>query len=455
MRTSPRTFPLIPRFATAARPGLNPAERVLSLFTRVEQGEGRGALLLAANVFLVLVACYLLKVVREALVLSESGAEVKSLATAGQAVALFMLMPLYAVWSRGRDRLRLVQGVTLFFVSHLAIFAALGGAGVRVGVAFFIWQGVFNLFVVAQFWAFAAELYRVESGQRLFAVIVGGASLGAFTGAQLAGRLDGMLGPWGLMGLAGCVLIGTMGLLAEAARSVPASSARESRRETKAPRDGSCGFRLVLADGYLRLIALFVVLLNLIHSTGEYVLGRLLIQHAATAVEAGRAASEQQAIGAFFAEYLSWMCVLNIAIQLLLVSRVIRLAGVAGALVVMPLVLALGYGLIGFIPVFSLVAVVQLTGSSLNYSVQNTARQALFLPVDGAARFQGKTAIETFFWRAGDLLQAGVVAGGNYLLGFGTAQFALFNAGLAIVWLITALLIGRRYRQLVRKEGSS
>lgn len=455
MHSSPRTTSPNFRSVASTHPSLSPLERVLSLFTRIESGEGRGAILLAVNVFLVLVACYLLKVVREALVLTEGGAEVKSLATAGQAIALLLLMPLYAAWSRGRDRLRLVQGVTVFFVSHLAIFAVMGATGVPVGVAFFVWQGVFNLFVVAQFWAFAAEIYRVESGQRLFALIVGGASLGAFTGAQLAGRLDGLLGPWLLMGLAGCVLMGTMGLLAEAARSVPAHAARDPDPERTMPRDRTCGLRAVFSDGYLRLIALFVVLLNLIHSTGEYVLGKLILVHASDAVEAGRAASEQEAIGAFFSEYLSWMCVLNIAIQLLLVSRVIRVAGVAGALLVLPVVAAFGYGLIAFIPIFSLVAVVQLTGSSLNYSIQNTARQALFLPVDGTARFQGKTAIETLFWRAGDLLQAGVVAAGVYLLDFGTTQFALFNAVLAVGWIATAVLIGRRYRQLVKLEASS
>ncbi len=455
MRSISKTMSIVTRSVATTHPSLNPLERVLSLFTRIESGEGRGAMLLAVNVFLVLVACYLLKVVREALILTEGGAEVRSLATAGQAIALLLLMPLYAAWSQGRDRLRLVQGITLFFVSHLALFAVMGAMGVPVGIVFFIWQGVFNLFVVAQFWAFAAELYRVESGQRLFALIVGGASLGAFTGAPLAGRLDGLLGPWAVMGLAGCVLMGTMGLMAEAARSVPAHAAREADSDSTMPRDRTCGLRAVLSDGYLRLIALFVVLLNLIHSTGEYMLGRLVMVHASDAVEAGRAASEQAAIGAFFSEYLSWMCVLNIAIQLLLVSRVIRVAGVAGALVVLPVVAALGYGLIAFIPVFSLVAVVQLTGSSLNYSIQNTARQALFLPVDGTARFQGKTAIETLFWRAGDLLQAGVVAGGVYLLDFGSTQFALFNAVLAVGWIATAVLIGRRYRKLIRPEASS
>lgn len=436
--------------ARAADLELSPLERVLSWFTPVRSGEGRGAMLLAANVFLLLVAYYLLKPVREALVLTEGGPEVKALATAGQALALFVLIPAYAAWSRGRDRLRLVQGVTLFFVSHLAVFALLGMSGVRIGIVFFIWIGVFNLFVVAQFWAFAAELYRVDSGQRLFALIMAGAALGAFTGSQLSAQLAGPLGPWTLMGLAGCTLLSTLGLMSRAARSVPPASARHAGSAPAAAEDRSCGFRAVLADGYLRLIAVFVVLLNLIHTSGVYVLDKFVMTYAAEAVEAGRAATQGAAISAFYGEFNGWMCVLNITLQLLLVSRVIRTAGVGGALLLLPLVAAAGYGLIAFVPVFSLIAVIQLATSSLNYSVQNTARQALFLPVDGTARFQGKTAIETFFWRLGDLLAAGVIAAGYYVFEIGTTGFAVFNTVLAVFWIATAVLIGRHYERLVQ-----
>jgi len=446
-------LPSLQRFNVLAAPAgtLSPFERVLGLFTQVHGGEGRGAALLATNVFLLMLAGYLLKPVREALVLIEGGAEIRSLAAAGQAVAFFALMPAYAVWSRGRDRLRLVQGVTLFFVGQLAVFAALGMSGVHVGVAFFVWQGVFNVFIVAQFWAFAAEIYHVESGQRLFAVIMVGASLGALTGARVAGTLMGTLGPWGLMGLAGLATLATLGLLSSAARSVPADSARASA-PVESVHDRSCGFRAVLSDGYLRLIAVFVVLLNLIQSTGDYVLAKLVIQFADQAVAAGSELTRQALIGDFYARFYGWMCVLNIALQLLLVSRIIRRAGVSGALLLAPLAAVIGFGLISATPVFAIVAVGQLSAISLNYSVQNTARQALFLPVDGTARFQGKTAIETFFWRFGDLLGAGVVYGGAFLLQFGTSQFALFNTALALAWFAVALRIGRRYQALLQTE---
>ena len=140
-------------------------DRSLSLITEVRAGEGTSALLLAANVFCLLAFYSVLKVVRESLILSEGGAEVKSYSAAGQALLLLAIVPAYGAVASRVNRLRLVCGVTLFFASHLVIFYLLGAAGVRVGVAFFLWIGIFNLVVIAQFWAFANDLYGTERGK--------------------------------------------------------------------------------------------------------------------------------------------------------------------------------------------------------------------------------------------------------------------------------------------------
>ncbi len=97
--------------------GAGLADRALSPFTKVESGEGIGALLLAANVFLLLTAYYILKTVREALILADGGAEVKAYASAGQAALLLLVIPAYA-WVAGRfTRFKLVAAVMLFFLS--------------------------------------------------------------------------------------------------------------------------------------------------------------------------------------------------------------------------------------------------------------------------------------------------------------------------------------------------
>ena len=101
-------------------------ERAFSLVTDVRAGEGVSALLLAANVFYLLAFYQVLKIVREALILSESGAVVASYASAGKAAILFVFVPAYSAFAARVNRVRLISGVTLFFASHLLIFYVLG-----------------------------------------------------------------------------------------------------------------------------------------------------------------------------------------------------------------------------------------------------------------------------------------------------------------------------------------
>ncbi|MFC1696633.1 ATP translocase, partial [Pseudomonadota bacterium] len=85
--------------------------------------------------------------------------------------------------------------------------------------------------------------------------------------------------------------------------------------------------------------------------------------------------------------------------------------------------------------------------NSTDYSLMNTTRHALYLPLPVAHKYEGKTTIEAFFWRFGDLAQAGAIYAGLNWFGFGIAQFAAINMLLALVWLAVAWQVGRIYRE--------
>jgi AAA family ATP:ADP antiporter len=189
-------------------------DRSLSIVTDVRAGEGVSALLLAANVFYLLAFYSVLKVVRDALILSESGAVVASYAAAGQALLLLGFVPAYGAFASRVNRVWLISGVTLFFASHLLVFYALGSAGVRIGLAFFLWIGVFNMVAVAQVWAFANDVYSSERGKRLFPLVGVGATLGALAGSGLTAVAFGGIGPYRLM------LIAAVGLLVPVALTI-------------------------------------------------------------------------------------------------------------------------------------------------------------------------------------------------------------------------------------------
>jgi len=425
-------------------------DRTLSIVTDVRAGEGGTALLLAFNVFCLLAFYYVLKTVRESLILSEGGAEVKSYSAAGQALLLVAFVPAYGAIASRFNRMRLISGVTLFFASHLVVFYLLGMAGVHIGIAFFLWIGIFNLVVIAQFWAFATDLYSRERGQRLFPLIGLGSSLGAWVGAELASVLFVQLGPYRLMlfsavGLALCILL-TLSAERRERGSV-------QTKEAEAPIGKAGGFQLVLSNRYLLLIALLMVLLNVVNTIGEFLLGKLVVANAASAVAAGTASglTTEAIIGQFYGSFFGWVNLCGFLFQLLIVSRVFKWVGVRGALFVLPCIAFFSYGMLAVLPILAIVRVAKILENSTDYSIQNTARQALFLPTSREAKYKAKQAIDSFFWRAGDVLQAVVVLIGT-ALAFQTRHYAILNLAFVCVWLGLVVAIGREHKKLVPAE---
>jgi len=433
--------------------GLSRFERLLTLVTRVRPGEGRSAFLFFLHGFLLLFSYQVVKALREAFMLTKFPAEVRAYAVALIALILMLLVPMYAAVRRRLDGERLLRAVTAFFAANLLLFWAAAVAGLPIAFPFFIWVSIFGVMVIAQLWAFAADSFNLKSGQRLFPVIMLGANLGALAGAKSAQVAVAALTPVGLMLVATLLLLSTLALASPERRAVPAGS-RPVVAEHGAPVPRLLGgIGLVLRDRYLLLIALLVVLLNWINTTGEFILADFVQRDAARRVaESGGALDAGALITAFYGDFQFWVTLVGLGIQLFLVARIYRVVGVRGALIVHPVVVALGYGLIAlspvlgaFVPVFTLIRLVKIAENSIDYSLMNTTRHALFLPVDRDSKYEGKTAIDSFFWRFGDLVQAGVVFVGLNWLGWGAQQFAALSLLLALAWVGLAIAIGREF----------
>jgi AAA family ATP:ADP antiporter len=424
-------------------------DRSLGLFTEVKGGEGGDALLLALNVFLLLAAYYILKAVREALVLSQLGAEIKAYLSAGQALLFLLIVPAYGAFASKVNRIRLITWVTLFFISNIVIFWILGASGARVGMAFFIWVGIFNVLVIAQFWAFANDIYDEAQGKRLFPIVGVGASVGAVVGAGLAERLFSIFGAYRLMALAGFLLLVCIVISHWVNRRSGRKQGSAQAQVAKQPLGKEGGFQLIRRQRYLLLIATLLVLLNVVNTTGEYLMGRLLVGKAENLVAAGAlAASQKEAfIGEFFGDFYTWQNVVGMLFQMFLVSRVFKYIGVRGALFILPC-LALGsYGLVIALPALGVVRVAKVLENGTDYSIQNTTRHALFLPTSREAKYKAQAAIETFFWRAGDVLSALMVFVG-VRMAFGVSNYATVNVVLVLLWLVVAAGIFREHRKL-------
>lgn len=421
-------------------------ERVLNLFTRMRPGEGRSVLFFFVQGFLFLFAYYIVKALRAALILTEFGAEGKAYATAVMAAILMVLLPLYSALRRRVDGIPLTKAVTWLFIVSTVMFAVLTRTSLHIGYAFFVWAGLFGVALVGHFWAFAADTFNLKSGQRLFPLIMMGGSLGAIAGAQAAKWSVEALTPMGLLLLAAGMLAATLALPGAAHDAVPAGSRSIpiEPHERPVPRILG-GFSTVFHDRYLLLIALLVVVLTWLNSTGEFVLDSIVVQHVNARLAADSSLSASVLFTEFYADFIFYYTVLGLLIQAFVVSHVYRWVGVRGALLISPIIAAVSYGIVVFVPVFALIRLVKILDNGLDYSLTNTTRQALFLPVSRAAKYDGKMTIDTFFFRFGDLLQALVVYLGLNYWALETADFAMFNLVIALIWLGIAWAIGHEY----------
>jgi AAA family ATP:ADP antiporter len=415
--------------------------KALRPFTRVKPGEAATVLLMGLSAFLLMSAYYLLKTVREPLILLQGGAEVKLYARASQAIVMVGFVYVYGELARRVGRRKLLVIVFLFFLTNLAAFAILARTHLAIGLPFFLWLGVFSYTIVAQFWGLAADIYDEEQGKRLFPIIGAGSSIGAIVGSRFAKALMPLGAPT-LMGTALVILIACVAVIVLVERRVAPAAVPTDKKTPEAPLSTEGVFHLLARDRFLLVIAGMVVLLNWVNSSGEYLLDRTLVVAANDAAAHG--ASAETYIGTFKADYYAWYNAIGVVLELFVVSRVLRVVGTRKALYVMPVFALMAYSTAAVFPVLAVMRLVKIGENGLQYSLQDTTRHALFLVTSRAEKFIGKTAVDTIAVRIGSVFSALVVFVGTRY-GWSTARFATLDAVLVVGWLAFVVAIGREH----------
>ena len=446
---------------TVAHARKSPLDRLLSLGADVRAGEGGTALLLALNGFLVLAAYYCIRPLRAALLLPVEiqvpggpllkGAEITAYLGAVLAGLFLVIVPLYSTLATRVNRIRLLLSVTTFFIVTLLGFFAIATSGAfptAVGILFYLWASVFNLMVIAQFWSFANDLYTPEQGKRLFAIVGFGGSVGAVSGALITSRLAVRFGGTRMMIVAAvmltvCLLLTY--LIHQRDRRKPAASGTHMEAEKSI--GGKGGFRLVLGSSYLLAIGLLTLTVQLVNTNGNYILNETVAGMAEAAARSG-SQNEADTILATMAGVDLWQNLLAMLIQFFLVSRIFKFLGVGGALFVLPVIAFGSYSLFAFAPVLSMIRIAKITENATDYSLQNTVRRALFLPTSRDAKYKALQAVETFFWRAGDLVSSIAVLVFITFLQVSVQSFAFVNIMAIGAWLALAAFLARQNRRL-------
>jgi AAA family ATP:ADP antiporter len=434
-------------------------------------------MLLFINVFLILCAYYFIKPLRESWIAVSDVAglskmEVKAYSSFGQSLLLAFIVSGYGRLSARWPRGTLITRCTLACMACLVVFwllqpgfllANLPGSG----IAFYLWVGMFGVFIVAQFWAFAADLYADERGGRLLPLIGIGATAGAATGSLLTELL--VTSHWfdsGSLLLLATIPLGASIVLSRSADARgPMGTPRHERVRPTTPAaagDGPGALAFVIRHRYLLAAALVALLTNWVNTNGENLLFRV-VQDALEHERAARGITDQAAIiafvragtAAFYGNYYFWVNVCALLLQALVASRLLAYGGFGAIFLLLPVIALVSYSAMAFLPVLAMVRVMKVAENSVDYSINNTARQVLWLPTTAAMKYKAKPVVDSLFVRLGDGCAAVTVLLGVHLLQLSTRSFFLVNVVLVLAWLTAASVIVREHAGLTAPRADA
>jgi len=349
-------------------------------------------------------------------------------------VTLLAAQPLYGALVARLPRARFIPIVYHFFVVNLVLFWLLltfDVAPVIVARVFFVWVSVFNLFAVAVFWSFMADLFTSEQGKRLFGFIGAGGTAGGLLGPVITIALSVPLGPANLL-LAAVVLLELAVFCVyrlERCAKVPQGPQQHEQRV------GGSAFAALpelIRSPYLLGVGAWVSLL----SFGATIL--YFMQ--ANVVSAGiHGAGEQTRI---FASIDLAVGLLTLATQVFATGRVLKRFGTGMSAGALPLVYVVGFTVLALAPSLAVVLVFQVMQRWANFAIANPARQVFFTVVAREEKYKAKNLIDVVIYRGSDALY-GWVYDTAQAIGLKLGAIALCALPVVAGWFVLSAALGR------------
>jgi len=421
----------------------------------VEPGEMRALLWSFIYFFALLCSYYIIRPMRDEMGIAGGVDKLQWMFT-GTFVVMLAAVPLFG-WVAKRFPVRqFLPYIYYFFIANLILFFALFKSDITdayVARAFFIWASVFNLFIVSVFWSFMTDIFNNDQAKRLFGVIAAGGTAGALTGPALTAALVNPLGPANMLLISVAFLaiaVWCIHRIIAWKKSTHINSNRDSQPDLAKPDAGQeqaiggsifDGIRLVFSSSYLTGIC-FLILLYTTLSTFLY------FQQAQIIRDSFDDPAKRTALFAamdFSVNFLTIIC------QLLLTSRIVRKWGLNWTLALIPLLLAVGFLLLGMMPMLSILIVVQVLRRAGNYAVMRPAREMLYVVLRKEEKYKAKNFIDTVVYRGGDAVSAWAYAGLK-AVGLNLAGIALVAVPLTGIWALISFKLGKRQAQLAAQS---
>jgi|TARA_B110000503_G_C7145196_1_gene412608 AAA family ATP:ADP antiporter len=420
---------------------MNLINKFLKTASRIEEREIKAVIFSFLFVVVLMSAYYILRPVRDAMASDWTDAEVSWLWTINFFISTAIVALYGLMVSKFRFRL-LVPVMYGIFAGSFVIFyflASISDDRTIIDKAFYVWVSVFSLFHISVFWSFMSELFSKEQSGRLFGIIAVGASVGGLIGPSITAFFSVSLGTDNLMLIASMMLLIPIPIIFYL-QTLKVTDLNNEELDLTTPNQsigGSpfAGFKMFFSNPYLLSIGLFIFLYTGISSFVYFELKNLL---------SDLSRSERSVI---WAQMDLAVNILAISAGLFATGRIVTRFGMPLTIALVPVMICIGLLVLAISPFLGVVVMLQIIRRAGNYAVTRPAREMLFTLVDQETRFKAKPVIDIVAYRGGDMLMAWLFTGLTQGLGLGLAAVAAFGAGMAALWSLVGIYLGRWFER--------
>ena len=418
----------------------NPIANFLNTVSMIKQREVKAVIFSFLFVVVLMTAYYILRPVRDAMASDWTDAEVSWLWTLNFFISTVIVALYGMAVSKFRFRL-LVPTMYSIFAGSFVMFYLLGSISddrTLIDKTFYVWVSVFSLFNISVFWSFMSELFNKEQSGRLFGIIAVGASVGGLIGPSITAFFSVSIGTDNLMLIASMMLLIPIPIIFYLqSKATDLNNEKLDLTPTSHPIGGNpiAGFKMLFSNPYLMSIALFIFLYTGISSFIYFELKNLL---------SDLSRPERSAI---WAQMDLAVNILSISIGLFATGRIVGKFGMSVTIAMVPVMVCVGLLILAISPLLGVVMILQIIRRAGNYGMTRPAREMLFTLVDRETRFKAKPVIDIVAYRGSDMLMAWLFTGLTHGLGLGLAAVAGVGAGIAALWSLVGIYLGRWFER--------
>ncbi|MDJ0916262.1 MAG: MFS transporter [Woeseiaceae bacterium] len=394
--------------------------------------------------FCVLSSYYMLRSVRESMAAAVGASNIPWLFS-GTFVAMLLVAPIFG-WIASRfPRRRFLPWIYYFFACNILLFwfgfSSVEDKSVefvRLGVVFFVWLSVFNLFVVSVFWSFMADIYTKSQSRRVFGIISAGGSAGALLGPLANSELSVIIGFQNLMPISAAILLLGVVCISQLRKWVEAEHVEdiESTAASEKPLGGSLwtGAIEIFRTRFLLIICGASIIASLLGTALYMFMIDLVAETVSTTDERTQV----------FARIDLATNLLAFFLQMFVVKQSVSRLGIGLTLAVLPFISIIGFALLALNPAFIVIAILQVVRRSVGFGLSKPSNDMLYSVVPTEQKYKSKNFIDTAIYRGGDLIGTWTI---RALWSLGIPIISLVLLPFAAIWVALAIWLGREYKR--------